>query len=215
MRPSDRRYRQEIDILRCFAVFGVIFYHFGANVPGGFIGVDVFFVISGYLIGQIVITEIKAGTFHLSKFYAARIRRILPALISMVSILTIFLHFILYPTYLVEYAKSLIASLLFFSNHYFWSETGYFQVGANFSPLLHTWSLAVEEQFYLCFPIIAVFLLKLLPNQFWQITLTFFVLSFGLSVTASVTSPSANFYFLPTRAWELILGIILPQLILF
>ena len=147
-------YRKEIDGLRALAVIPVIFFHAGFNAfSGGFVGVDIFFVISGYLISSIIIEEQSKGTFSILTFYERRARRILPALFFVILCCLPFAWFFLVPTDLKDFGQSLVAVSLFLSNFLFWIETDYFSTAAEFKPLLHTWSLAIEEQFYLFFPI--------------------------------------------------------------
>lgn len=144
------KYRAEIDGLRALAVIPVILFHAGFELfSGGFVGVDVFFVISGYLITSILIDEIENKEFSIVNFYERRARRILPALYLVTATSAIASLFILYPEYLVSFAKSLISAPLFAANFYFWSERGYFGELAELKPLIHLWSLAVEEQFYI------------------------------------------------------------------
>jgi len=148
-------YRSEIDGLRALAVIPVIFFH--AGVPffeGGFLGVDIFFVISGYLITSILLMDLDRGNFSLANFYERRARRILPALISVCIACIPFAYFLMIPSQFEEFGKALIAVALFISNITFWRQSGYFGADAELNPLLHTWSLAVEEQYYLFFPIL-------------------------------------------------------------
>ena len=148
-------YRPEIDGLRALAVLSVIFFHAGIEVfQGGFVGVDVFFVVSGYLITTIILKDIEKGKFSLTYFYQRRCRRILPALL-----VTIILSFpialiLLPPNDLQNFSKSVISSLSFWSNFQFSSETGYFATPGEYKPLLHTWSLSIEEQFYIFYPLL-------------------------------------------------------------
>jgi len=151
-------YRPDIDGLRAIAVLAVVFYHAGAPVPGGFIGVDVFFVISGYLITLLIEGDIAKGAFSIASFYERRIRRIFPALFAMMFASFAVACYIFMPPELALFAKSAIASSVFVSNILFWSEAGYFDTVAEFKPLLHTWSLSVEEQFYVFFPLLLVVL---------------------------------------------------------
>src|SRR5580698_8696375 len=146
-------YRPDIDGLRAVAVLPVVFYHY--SVPpfsGGFVGVDVFFVISGYLITGLIWNEIRAGSFSLLDFYERRVRRIFPALFAMLAVTTLASAFLLFPHTLLRFAISLLATAGFVSNFHFWGEAGYWAADSVDKPLLHTWSLAVEEQFYLLFP---------------------------------------------------------------
>jgi peptidoglycan/LPS O-acetylase OafA/YrhL len=146
------RYRPDIDGLRAVAVLLVLACHLGLAFPGGFVGVDVFFVISGYLITGTILPEIESGSFSLVQFYERRVRRILPALLVMLLVVTVVAYLVLLPLDLERYARSLIAALFSVSNVTFWREAGYFDTRSLAKPLLHTWSLAVEEQFYLsCF----------------------------------------------------------------
>ena len=152
---SALEYRADIDGLRAVAVLSVLGFHAGLNrVSGGFVGVDVFFVISGYLY-SIVFSEIAASRFSVIGFYERRIRRIFPALFAMLAVSSVFAVFYLLPTELVTYCKSMMAATASVSNLYFWKHSGYFDSPTS-QPLLHTWSLAVEEQFYICFPLFLV-----------------------------------------------------------
>lgn len=198
-------YRPEIDGLRALAILPVLFFHY--HVPpfrGGFVGVDVFFVISGYLITQLIQADRAAGRFSVARFYERRVRRIFPALFAMLAVVTIAAVVMLFPVDLVRYADSLLATAAFGSNFEFWHEAGYFDVIAAEKPLLHLWSIAVEEQFYLFFP--AVLLLLGRGRRVAAGVGTIFVLSFALSVWGVMQAPSATFYLLPARAWELMLG---------
>ena len=153
------KYRPEIDGLRAVAVTSVVLAHAGIpGFSGGFIGVDIFFVISGYLITTILIDDYQNGRFSFSEFYYRRARRILPALFVVLLATLIAGWFILFPTPFAELSKSAAAAALFLSNAYFWENTGYFDTSAELQPLLHTWSLAVEEQYYIFFPVLMILL---------------------------------------------------------
>jgi len=210
MQPkSSIHYRPEIDGLRAVAVIPVIFFHAGFNFfSGGFVGVDIFFVISGYLITAIIVSELEKGDFSLIRFYERRARRILPALFFVMLCCIPFAWLWMEPSRYKAFSRSLIAMTLFVSNFRFWSETSYFAPDADEKPLLHTWSLAVEEQFYLFFP-----LLLLLLWRFWRHRLLLAIASLAaisllLSELGWRYAPSANFYLAPTRAWELYAGAI-------
>jgi len=151
------KYRPEIDGLRALAVMPVVLYHAGLPwLPGGFMGVDVFFVISGYLITKIIWGELEAGHFSIARFYERRFRRIVPALLVVLASVLILVLIYALPTQVVETYKSAIAAIFSVSNFWFWRQSGYFAPAVEFMPLLHTWSLAVEEQFYLVFPFVLV-----------------------------------------------------------
>ncbi len=202
------RYRPEVDGLRALAILPVLLFHY--HVPpfrGGFVGVDVFFVISGYLITQLIEAERREGRFSFAYFYERRMRRIFPALVAMLAAVTIAAVFILFPVDLVRYADSLFATAFFSSNFEFWREAGYFDVIAEEKPLLHLWSIAVEEQFYLFFP--AVLMLLGTRRRLLVAIGMIFVLSFSFSIWSVSKAPSAAFYLLPGRAWELMLGALL------
>jgi peptidoglycan/LPS O-acetylase OafA/YrhL len=155
------RYRADIDGLRALAILPVVAFHIGVSrIPGGFVGVDVFFVISGYLISTIILEELSAGRFSIMTFYERRVRRIAPALIAMLAVTTAFTYWYFLPAELVEYGRSLLAVALFLSNFFFWRDVGYFDQPAAGKPLLHTWSLAVEEQFYLFLPLLLIFVFR-------------------------------------------------------
>lgn len=184
------KYRSEVDGLRAIAVVPVVLFHAGVpGFSGGFVGVDVFFVISGFLITCILIDQLERGQFSLADFYERRARRILPAL-SVVLLVTIpFAWMWMLPAELVAFGKSIMATMLFSSNILFWQESGYFGAAAEFKPLQHTWSLAVEEQFYLFFPLILAALWR------WQratklVTIMVIVLSLGLAEWGSRNAPS-------------------------
>ena len=210
-------YRPEIDGLRAIAVISVIFYHAQIELfnhklfLGGFIGVDIFFVISGYLITSIILKELHVtGNFSFSKFYERRIRRILPALllIMLASLPLAWLY--LLPTSLVDFSKSILYSLGFGSNFYFhFSGEEYGAISGFFKPMLHTWSLSVEEQYYILFPIILLISLRFFKNYLIVIFLIRFLLSLVIADWGSKNYPSFTFYVLPTRGWELLAGSIL------
>ena len=151
------KYRKEIDGLRALAVLPVILFHAGfTTFSGGFVGVDIFFVISGYLITTIIVDEMDKGSFSLLNFYERRARRILPALFFVMLCTLLFAWFLLPPDDMRSFAKSLVAVPLFISNLLFYRESGYFDTLTDLKPLLHTWSLAVEEQYYLLFPLFLI-----------------------------------------------------------
>ncbi len=203
-------YRPDIDGLRAVAVLAVIAYHFRISAfHGGFIGVDVFFVISGYLISAIIQQDIHAGKFSLISFYERRVRRIFPALIAVLIATAIVGYFIFLPAELINYAKSQLAALFSVSNFYFWKQSGYFSAPVETKPLVHTWSLAVEEQFYIFLPIFLY-----LANRYFKKHLKFVVVliaavSFAISAVGAVKYPDSTFYLPHTRAWELLLGVMI------
>lgn len=206
MKP-DHHYRPEIDGLRAIAVAAVILFHAGLpGLGGGFVGVDVFFVISGFLITAIIRRDVTAGRFSVARFYERRVRRILPALFVVMAACIPPALLVLSPDDLKDFAQSLAAVSLCGSNVLFWGESGYFDTQAELKPLLHTWSLAVEEQFYIAYPP-----LVLLASRFGLAGLlaALVVLAAGslaVSVHEVAAFPSAAFYLLPSRAWELAVG---------
>ena len=202
--PSS--YRPDIDGLRALAVLSVFAFHlFPEACPGGFVGVDVFFVISGYLITRIIVSEAEDAGFSFIRFYERRVRRIGPALAGLLIGASVGMAFLLTPDEYVKFANSAGAAALSVSNLYFWKHTGYFELGSNSLPLLHTWSLAVEEQFYLVFP--ALFVLgRRLRLGWWTIFGSLVTLSLLLSLVETPTDPTAAFYSPATRAWEFLLG---------
>ena len=152
-------YRKEIDGLRALAVLPVIFFHAGfSHFAGGYVGVDIFFVISGYLITSIILSDLSESRFSLSNFYERRARRILPPLYAVMFISSIFVFLNYSPYEAKDFYQSLVAATLFLSNYFFYIETDYFNDFSESAPLLHTWSLAVEEQYYLLFPVLLIFL---------------------------------------------------------
>ncbi|SDZ79723.1 acyltransferase family protein [Microbulbifer marinus] len=204
------KYRSDIDGLRALAVIPVILFHADLSAfSGGFVGVDVFFVVSGYLITSILLAEHKAGTFSSIRFYNRRVRRLLPALFGVLVASTIAAYFLLLPAELKSFAKSLGATFAFSSNFVFWMESGYFDVAAETKPLLHTWSLAVEEQFYLLYPLLFLFFPKMSTVKLRNILLFLILLSFLFSVYQTRNSASAAYYLLGSRAWELLAGAVL------
>ena len=211
------KYRPEIDGLRAIAVGAVILYHAQINISGynifkgGFIGVDVFFVISGYLISSIILKElISNGSFSFKHFYERRVRRILPALLFLMLVSLPFAWLFLLPNSLIDFSKSILYSLIFSSNFYFhYSGQIYGAEDGLLKPYLHTWSLSVEEQFYVLFPIILLLLFKWLRNHFIYILIFGFIISLGLAEWTSKNYPSRSFYFIHTRMWELLAGSIL------
>jgi len=203
-------YRPEIDGLRTVAVIPVILFHSGLGLPGGFIGVDVFFVISGFLIGSILIEErIKTGRISILGFYERRARRIIPALVFVIIACLPLAWMLMLPSELELFGRSMAATMLFVSNVLFWQNSGYFAPATELMPLLHTWSLAVEEQYYILFPLFLIIVWKLGRSWVGALLLACVICSFVLGELASHTSPSAAFYLLPTRAWELLIGALL------
>lgn len=203
-------YRPDIDGLRAVAVLAVVFYHYGiGSLPGGFVGVDIFFVISGFLITGIVQKEIVQDRFTFAGFYQRRIRRIFPALFVVLLLTLLAGLVILLPSDLALLGRSVVATIVFASNLFFWRNSGYFDTSAENNPLLHTWSLAVEEQFYILFPVLLLLIHRYVPGRrkmlLWMAT----VGSFALCVLIQYYRPSATFYLSPFRAWELSLGALL------
>ncbi len=211
------KYRSEIDGLRALAVIPVIFFHAGINFfSGGFVGVDVFFVISGYLITTIIIRELNNNTFSIKSFYERRARRIFPALIFIILISSIISFIFLTRSELVSYFKSVIATLLFFSNLYFYKTSPYFRSESDLEPLLHTWSLSIEEQFYIMFPITLLLFYKFFKRYIFLMLIFGFVASlFICQFLALKTGGTLNFYFTFSRAWELALGAICAYIIIY
>jgi peptidoglycan/LPS O-acetylase OafA/YrhL len=203
---SAANYRPDIDGLRALAVVPVIIFHAGATwLPGGFVGVDIFFVISGYLISSIILREVTAGEFSFVRFYERRLRRIIPALLVVLIVTVAVFQVISLPDQAEDTAKSGIAALLSVSNFYFWRTSGYFSPAVEFMPLVHTWSLAVEEQFYLVFPIALMGIWKLRLPVKWMFALGTLA-AFALSYWLSIEMPAVAYYLLPARAWELAIG---------
>ena len=202
------QYRPEIDGLRAVAVLPVIFFHAGLpGFPGGFVGVDVFFVISGYLITAIIWSDLERERFTFARFYERRARRILPALLFVIAACLPFAVLWLPPDRIEEFAFSAVAALFSFSNIVFWSQAGYFAPAAEGQPLLHTWSLGVEEQFYILFPVLLIAFHRRRDRKGTMVLLAVFaVLSLVLCQWASRYAPDAAFFLIPFRAWELILG---------
>jgi peptidoglycan/LPS O-acetylase OafA/YrhL len=201
------RYRKEIDGLRAVAVIPVVLFHAGVSwFSGGFVGVDVFFVISGFLITSILIEELQTQRFSLVGFYERRARRILPALFLTLLVSLPFAFWLLSPRDLNDFMQSLIAIVLFGSNMLFWAESGYFDAAAELKPMLHTWSLAVEEQYYVIFPLLLLAAWRWgWKAVFWLISVIAAV-SLGVSEWQAREAPAAAFFLLPSRAWELFLG---------
>jgi peptidoglycan/LPS O-acetylase OafA/YrhL len=206
-----RAYREDIDWLRAIAVLSVVAFHFEAPaIFGGFVGVDIFFVISGFLITGIIQSEVKRDTFSFARFYERRVRRLLPALYAMVALTAIpSLHYLLTSERL-EFFRSVAAVVTFTSNFFFWFQTGYFDHAAVEKPLLHTWSLAVEEQFYLGLPLLLWALLHHGRGDRLRLPIALIALSvasFALCVGLMATDRSANAFFMsPPRAWEFLIG---------
>lgn len=200
-------YRAEIDGLRAVAVLPVIAYHAGLGLfSGGFAGVDVFFVLSGYLITTILLEDLARDRFSLTDFYIRRARRLLPALTVVVVACVPFAWMWMGPAAFDSFARSLLAVGLFSSNILFWQEGGYFATAAEAKPLLHTWSLAVEEQYYLLFPPLLALLWRRARRHLFLIITLLALCSFALALISVGPRPEAAFYLAPTRAWELLAG---------
>jgi len=199
-------YRAEIDGLRALAVLAVVIYHAFPNLlPGGFAGVDIFFVISGFLIGGILLDDIERGSFSFVDFYARRVRRIFPALLIVMAACLAFGWFALFPDEYKMLAKHVLGGAGFVSNYVLWNEVGYFDTAAETKPLLHLWSLAIEEQYYVVFPA----LLLLARRRPLALVLGMALVSFALNVGGVSHHTSATFYSPASRLWELLLGTVL------
>ena len=207
---SHHKYRPEIDGLRALAILPVIFFHAGSEIfSGGFVGVDVFFVISGYLITTIILAERETGTFSLLNFYERRVRRILPALFFVMLICLPFAWAWLTPKDLKEFSESLMTVPVFVSNILFLKQSGYFDTSAELRPLLHTWSLAVEEQYYLLFPLFILLTWKLGKRRVVFLLLILLTISLAFAHWTSYNKPEIAFFLLPSRIWELAIGVLI------
>lgn len=202
------QYRKDINGLRAYAVIAVVFYHFGiSGFNGGFSGVDVFFVISGYLMTGIIFTRIESNNFSLWGFYLARAQRIIPALLVVCVFLMVAGWYILIPFDYRALGKHVLSSVFFFSNIIYWKESGYFDVASHDKWLLHTWSLSVEWQFYIFYPVFILLVKRFFGNKAVKISIIFLgFISFIFSIYYSLISREAAFFLLPTRAWEMIVG---------
>jgi len=203
-------YRADIDGLRAIAVLSVVLYHVGVpGFQGGFVGVDVFFVISGYLIASLIDGEIAQHDFSLLRFYERRIRRIFPALFAVIAVCAFMAWIFLMPQEFKHFARSMKAAALFTSNIQFEKESGYFDIGAQMKPLLHTWSLAVEEQFYIVFPLLLMAVSRFGRRRTIVVFSVLFIASLAASVWGVFRSPTPAFFLSQFRAWELLVGVLL------
>lgn len=204
-------YRPEIDGLRALAVLPVLFFHAGFTqwFGGGFVGVDVFFVISGYLITSILLGEMKSGKFSILRFYERRARRILPALFLVLFACLPLAWFTMWPGDMLQFARSLNMVVIFLSNHFFFHHSDYFDTAAEFKPLLHTWSLAVEEQYYFLFPPLLLLITRYAKNALPYILAAFCVVSLAFAHYWVHVVPGSAYFLLPSRFWELMIGSLL------
>ena len=208
------QYRREIDGLRAVAVLPVMLYHAGASFwSGGYVGVDVFFVISGYLITTILIEQRERGTYSVLDFYERRARRILPALFVVLIACIPFAWAWVPPSVFGDFAGSMAAAALFVSNFHFQENGGYFDLAAEIRPLIHTWSLAVEEQYYLLFPLALIALGPFRRRKFLAGFALLALVSLGLAEWGWRNHPDRNFYFTPSRLWELMAGSLCAALV--
>ena len=207
---STLQYRRDIDGLRAMAILPVLLFHAGfAPFSGGYVGVDVFFVISGYLITAIIAREVEQGVYTYTNFWARRARRILPAALVLVLFTLVVGWFTMAPDDYLELGRSARAQALFSANFIFWEGAGYFDGPSELKPLLHTWSLAIEEQFYFIFPLLYMFAWRFLRPHRYAFLCLIFLISLVASIVLLKPYPSATFYLLHTRAWELLLGSLL------
>lgn len=202
-------YRSEIDGLRALAVIPVILFHAGFEFfRGGFIGVDVFFVISGYLIASIIINDLENTEFSLINFYERRARRILPALLFMMFICIPFAWLLMTPIQMKDFSQSLVAASFFVSNILFGLEASYFEADAKLKPLLHTWSLSIEWQFYIIFPIFLLFIWRYVRNSVFWVLIVLASASLVFSEWGARNLLKASYFFAPARIWELLIGVL-------
>lgn len=204
------KYRADIDGLRAIAVLCVIFYHYGvAWFPGGYVGVDVFYVISGYLISSLIFRQLRQSKFKFTDFYFRRIRRLVPAYFVVVLVVSVVAFYLMLPIDFYKYGKSLVAATVYSSNILFFKNSGYFDASSELKPLLHTWSLSVEEQFYIVFPFLAWILYKLNNLLKATVFVLLTIVSFFAATYYIQIDQSAVFYLYPFRAWEMFIGVIL------
>lgn len=201
-------FRYDINGLRALAIIAVLIFHYNNSLlQGGFTGVDVFFVISGYLMTSIILNELNNNSFSLVQFYKARAKRIIPALLVICFILASIGYIFFEPMTYKLVGKHIAASLVFISNIIYYNEAGYFEIDSQYKFLLHTWSLSVEWQFYIIYPIILIILHRLLKSNPLKIAILFItIISLILSVYLTSFNPNFAFYMLPTRMWELLIG---------
>ncbi|MEE4694101.1 acyltransferase family protein [Pseudomonas alliivorans] len=205
-KPIHLTYRPDIDGLRAFAVMIVVLFHaFADYLPGGFIGVDVFFVISGFLISSIIFKNLDRGTFSFVDFYVRRIKRILPVLILVLTACYVYGWFKMFPAEFMALGKHIAAGAVFGSNFALWHEAGYFDAASTTKPLLHLWSLAIEEQFYLVWPILAIIAFRFRASFFW-INVAIVLASFGIGIYLIDQDRTAAFYSPASRFWEIGVG---------
>jgi len=209
---SQFKYRPEIDGLRAIAVLPVVLFHANLGFTGGYVGVDVFFVISGYLISALILKEMEAKTFSMGNFWERRIRRIFPAALAMVAVTIIAAWFLLLPSQSIVFGRSVWAQAVMLANVRFWRNSGYFSGEAETNPLLHTWSLAVEEQFYVVFPIALFILVRYWRKLLLPSVIVMIILSLAAAVVMMSRDSMAAFFLLPFRAWELLAGTLLAVL---
>ena len=204
--PADLKYRPDVDGLRAVAVVAVVLFHAGFGCPGGYVGVDVFFVISGFLITRLIQRQVAEGSFSYREFWARRARRLIPALIVVLLATMAAGYVLMLPHDYKELGQASVAQSVGLANFYYWREAGYFAGPSELKPLLHTWSLAVEEQFYLLMPMVMVVSYRFWGASYARVLACLALVSVGWSVYATSLYPDASFYLLPARAWELLLG---------
>jgi peptidoglycan/LPS O-acetylase OafA/YrhL len=203
-------YRSDVDGLRAVAIIPVVLYHFGfPTFSGGYVGVDVFFVISGFLITSIIYREMLEGHFSFTQFYEHRIRRLFPALFFIIAVTAIVAAFLLLPGDFRSFSQSVVAATVFGANLLFWKTSGYFDGPAEMKPLLHTWSLSVEEQFYIVFPVVLLVVIRYARQHVRLVLILATLISFFASLVAVEKQQEAAFYLPVFRAWELLLGALL------
>jgi peptidoglycan/LPS O-acetylase OafA/YrhL len=206
-RERPLAYRPDIDGLRAIAVLSVFAFHTNLGLfGGGYVGVDIFFVISGYLISRMIFQALNEGRFSVVRFYRRRIRRIVPALLAVTLVVLAVSLLYLYPVEIIDLAKSAMAAAWSLSNVYFWRSASYFDAPANSKPLLHTWSLGVEEQFYIVFPLLMAAIGRGSTRTRLAVIVGLALISFGVSTFLTATNPDSAFYLPQSRAWELMIG---------
>ena len=208
-------YRKEIDGLRAIAVIVVMLFHAGFNfISGGFLGVDIFFVISGYLITSFIFINKANNSFSLLGFYERRARRLLPALFLVLLFCIPFAVMLMQPDDLQNFGQSLVSTTLMSNNILLFITSGYWDLASEFKPLLHTWSLGVEEQYYIFFPLLIMIIWRFSNIQTMYVLLIITIISFLFSLQIHTRYPEADFYLLPSRLWQLGSGGILALLLL-